>query len=242
MKTRFAITAVAMLSTGAIACADTVDLNFLGTGKGRNVRISIGGDSLNVFAGQLRHNFSNGTGAGADLSGEILTYCTDLLEHVSSSTKTFDIVDLTMVPDFQPMSAARAGAITDLYRFAAGSQLSASASKDFAAAFQIAVWEVVTDFDLGQGRSSLDVEDGAFSAFKTNGASLASGVQGHVTSLFDAIGSFTTPDSRNTQILALRNEGAQDQLIEQIIPTPMAGMLGLAGFAGVASVRRRRLN
>jgi len=239
MKARLAMTVVALISTGAVATADTVDLEFLGTGKGRNARISFGGSTQNVFAGQLRYDFSNGTGIASGFSGEMITFCTDLLEHVSSSTLEYEVAPVESVPGFDPMGADRAAAIRDLYRFAAGSQVDPGADRDFAAAFQLAVWEAVSDFEIADGRSSLDVEAGDFTAFRTNGSSLSSAVSGHLSDLFDAVGSYSGSGGGST-VLALRNDGAQDQLIETVIPTPMASMMGIAGLAGVTGVCRRR--
>ncbi|MEC9372910.1 MAG: hypothetical protein VYC34_03665, partial [Planctomycetota bacterium] len=212
------------LSIAGLAAADTVDMKFVSTGEGRNVKITIGGSSQNVFAGQLVHEFSNGTGAAASLLGQIITFCTDLHEHVTSTKKTYDLVSVADVPNPTGMGLDRAGAVDDLYAFAAGSQF--GGNDDLAAAFQIAVWEIANDFDASVGRSSLDVTSGNFKARKTDGSALSSSIQGLLADLFDSVGDPGDLGVRTTSVWALRNDGAQDQLVEMIvIPTPMAGGL-----------------
>ena len=146
MNAKTIIAAIAVAAAGGTVYADTVDVQFLRTGAGRTIKFDLNGSRHNVFAGQLEHRFSNGTGIGADLNGDHLTYCTDLLEYVSGSTSTFDIVDPQNAPA-TPMGPTRADALRDLYAHASGSQLARGADRDYAAAFQLAVWEVVYDFE-----------------------------------------------------------------------------------------------
>lgn len=233
------IAAVTLIAGTSAAFADTVDVSFQGVGQGRVVHYSLNGSGRNVFAGQLLHNFSNGTGIGAELSGDILTYCTDLLEHVSRSTNQFDVVAPEDAPAV-PMGIVKANALRDLYTFAGGAQNSIGADRDFAAAFQIAIWEVVADYDGNVGRSSLAVDNGSFEARRTNGASLSGAIMGHLNSLFDAIG-MVGARSDGRRLFAVKNDGKQDQLVElAVVPLPSAAGLGFAGLCGMAGIRRRR--
>jgi len=241
MKTKTIITAIAAAAACGSVYADTVDVQYLRKGAGRTIKFDLNGSRQNVFAGQLEHHFSNGTGVGANLSGDLLTYCTDLMEHVSGSTSTFDIVDPQNAPS-TPMGPTRADALRDLYTYAGGSQLARGADRDFAAAFQLAVWEVVYDFDDNSGRSSLDIESGAFESYRTNGWGLSSAIKNHLDDLFDAIGNMAARTD-GMDLYAVVNDGKQDQLIEmqmQAVPLPSVAGLGFAGLLGVAGNRRRR--
>ncbi len=112
-------------------------------------------------------------------------------------------------------------------------QLSDRASDTFAAAFQIAVWEIAEDFDDREGVASLDINRGSFKAKKTNGWRLSGDIVDYIDDLFGSIGS----GARDQGLIALKSKKHQDQIIK-VVPAPMT----LAGFAGVglAAARRRR--
>ncbi len=239
MNNRVIIAAIATAAAAGSAFADSVDVKFVGTGQGRSIKFDLNGQRQNVFAGQLKHNFSNGDGVGAELNGDILTYCTDLLERVSGSTNRFDVVEVETAPG-TPMGIERANALRDIYVYAGGAQNASNANRDFTAAFQIAVWEIVSDFNGMLGRSSLDVESGAFEAYRTDGSTLSSAIRGHLSDLFDAIGTMGAR-SDGMGLYAVVNDGKQDQLVEmRMVPLPSAAGLGFAGLLGVSGFRRRR--
>lgn len=221
----------AMLSAPALA--DTVDVKFLGTGAGTSVKINLNGNQTNVFAGQLIHQFSNGTGAGAQLSGTYVTFCTDLTEYVTSTTKTYNVVGIEDMPNSAPMGAAKAQAIADLYAYAAGSQIALAATDNIAAAFQIAVWEIVTDFNALAVNNGLSLSAGSLKVTKTNGSSLGSTLTSTIAAMFSALGT----NASGSGILGVSRAGSQDQLV--VVPLPAPGILALAGLGGVVALRRR---
>lgn len=238
MINRIAIAAIAATAACSGALADTVDVRYVGTGQGRVIKYDFNGSRKNVFAGQLKHNFSNGTGVASQLSGDILTFCTDLTEYVSRSSRSFELVDPQFAPG-DPMGLNRANALRDLFGFAGGQQLSRTVDRDYAAAFQLAVWEIVYDFNDAQGRSSLDIESGAFESYKRDGSQLSSAIRGHLGDLFDAIGT-GAGRSNGMDLFAVVNDGSQDQLVEiPAVPLPPAGGLAFAGLLGAATMRRR---
>lgn len=226
--------AIIFMSAGALALAsaanaDFVDVQFLGTGNGRNLKIYSPGYTGNVFVGQLEHRLSNGP---AYLNGDWMTYCTDLAQYVSSSVSQFELVSASALPDGAPMGAAKAQAIADMYAFGGGAQLLSTTSNDMAAAFQLALWEVIVDFDLPGPSHNLNVGAGLFRATMTNGDALEAGIAGHLASFLGSI------DSSSSQVLyGLRSGSRQDQLV-QIVPGP--GALACTALVSAIGSRGRR--
>lgn len=224
----------------SVACADTVDVKFTGTGLGRNVQLTYGARTFNVFAGQLKHTFTNGTGdLGSEISGNLLTFCTDLSQYVTSSTATYNVVSVQTVPGSPGMGRAKATLIRNLYSFARDAQFSTAstdAAKDFAAAFQLAVWEIV--YDYAGSRSTLDLTTGLVMAKQTNGAALTLGVRTNLTNFFNA----SMVDGAYKQVVAVSSGRFQDQLVQtdHMVPLPGAAAMGGLGLFAVAGRRRRR--
>jgi hypothetical protein len=236
ISTMSIIAGAACAVLGSAAMADTVNVQFLGSDQGRNVKVITASSTMNVFAGQLIHRFSNGTGEAAFLNGDRVTFCTDLLEYVTTTPKTYTLVGLDDVPGPSGMGLDKANAIADLYQYAAGTQSRADTNDDFAAAFQLAIWEIVFDFNALGGRSSVDVTAGGFKAKKTDGTALSSPITGYLNTLFNAIGSYSRNDPGSLR--GVTRSGSQDQIVE--IPLPSPGLLAGAGLFSVAAVRRRR--
>lgn len=239
MTARFVSGVAVALVCAAGAHADTVDLKLLGTAAGKTVKITHNGNTKSVFAGQLRHQFSNGVGLGAQFNGEYLTFCTEITQHATSSIKTYNVVDPEVV-SLPPIGSFKSDALRNLYSFVGDAPTTVGANADFAAAFQIAVWEIVYDFSSIEGASSLDVADGAFTAVNTNNTALSATIMGHLATFFAA--ALSSPIQSYT-LYGLENDTAQDQLIAvpigDIVPLPTAGLMGLAGM-GVLAARRRR--
>lgn len=225
----FAIFAVSAVS----ALADTVDMRFVGTGSGRNVRVTTPDRTFNVFAGQLRHSFSNGTGAASALNGELLTYCTDLTQYVSSTTRSFTVRPVGDAPVGNAMGMDKARAIASLYDYAMGTQINSTSSADMACAFQLAVWEIVSDFNWSLGSGSLSLSTGNFRASQTNGSPVWSTVNTLLNGLFNHTNNSSfSPNG----ILAITSSNYQDQLIQ--VPAPGAAMLAGLGLTLLAGRRR----
>jgi MYXO-CTERM domain-containing protein len=225
--------ALLLAAASGIAAADVINVRFTGTGQGHSVKIVSAAYTGNVFAGQLEHQLTNGTGDASALNGTWLTYCVDLSQHVTSTTQVYTVVPVSQMPDSSPMGLAKAEAIRRMYAFANGAQSMTSTSDDMAAAFQLALWEVVTDFNPALPNNNLNVTAGGFKATKTDGSALWSGTQSYLNSLFGAVG---TEGDAVVQIIGISNGSAQDQ----IVPVPTPGALALAGLGGLCVSRRRR--
>ncbi len=236
---KIAVALIAIAGLNAIASADTLDMKYTGKGKGTNVKITQDTNTFNTFAGQLKHTIQGASGIYAPLNGERITFCSDVYETVTSTFKAYDIVGLNLLPDTAPMGAAKADAIWNMYQAQGSSAFASGASNDLAAAFQIAVWEIVSDFDSNVGLSSLNVNSGAFKAKKTDGGALSGGIATNLASLFAvAAGGFQAEPSLS--LIGLRHATAQDQIVAYsgVIPAPGAG--ALAGLGLLCMGRRKR--
>lgn len=223
------------------ASADTANVSFVGAGQGRNVQMSLGSLGLTVFAGQLRHDISSGTGVAAGLQGIYATFCSDASEFVKYAETPYFVTDLSNLPasgGWAPMGVEREQAVYDLYAAAGGSQLGVSADADLAAAFQVALWEVIYDFN--GTRASMDANTGVMRVTETSGAAFSGTMLTCLNSLLDSVMTITAAQSG---LIGLGNWGGQDQVVSPvIIPLPNAALMGLAGLASigvVAAVRRR---
>lgn len=232
--------AVGMGLCASGAFADTVNLAFVGSGAGRSVQMKLGSLTQNVFAGQLRHSFTSPVGpAAAQLSGNTLvTFCTDASEYVRSVSSTYTVTpipDLPVSTGWPSMGAARAQAVYDLYAAAAGSQLGSTADADFAAAFQVLLWEIVYDFN--GARTSLDTLNGTMQTRSTSGGALTDAITGYFNTLADTVVAIT---ASQTSLIGLSRLGGQDQIVQvQLIPLPAPVLLGAVGLGTLAVARRR---
>lgn len=232
MTTR-ACTLAAALAFAAGANADVVNVTYTGKGKGSNVKAIWGENSQNVFAGQLKHTLADAMNDDVVWNGNHITFCADLDQHVSSSVKPFSIVPVSDLSLTNPMGVTRANVIRDLYTFANGSQLLSTATNDFAAAFQLAIWDIIHDFSPEAPNFGLSLTGGSFKAAKTDGSALSSGIVNHFNAMVAAIG---TSQQTEWQIMGIGSPTQQDQILGRVIPAP--GTVVLAGL-GLLCLRRR---
>jgi hypothetical protein len=150
---------------------------------------------------------------------------------VSQDWLVYDVTDIASAPVPGPaMGAAKAEAIQNMLSLLVSETNAGRFGADMAAGFQIAVWEVVYDFDPSAGRGSVDISTGDLLVNDVGGGVLNTGIAAKVSEFLDHIA------IAGVEILpyAFVNEGRQDQ----IIPTP--GSLALAGIGGLLMARRRR--
>jgi hypothetical protein len=233
MRTSLVALSAGALSLCSLASADFVDVVYAGTGAGSNVKVSSPVRNGDVFAGQIKMTLSNST--GVDLNGNWIAYCTDLGQNVSGGSTTYEVLPVASLPMGGGMGAAKAAAIGDLYAFAAGSQLTNTTSAALATAFQLAIWEIVHDFDANAAGFGLNVTSGTFSATKTDGSALSAAVMGHLASLFAAIGT-----TNGATLLGLGHPSAQDQILEVSGFVPGPGVLACSAIGLIIRGARRR--
>lgn len=232
------IAGIATIAAAASA-APTVDVKFLGVGQGQNVTITFNGNNQNVFVGQLRHQLSNASAGYEWLNGEHRTYCTDLYQYVTSTTKSYTIEQVENMPGASPMGLAKANAIRALFAVANANVNTISASNDYATGFQLAIWEIVTDYSGSNfAINSSNFTSGNFKAKQTNGSALTTGVVSVASSAYNAAMNYLQTNGQDTTLLGIASGTSQDQLLR--VPTP--GALALAGFGGLLCTRRRRGN
>jgi hypothetical protein len=202
---------------------DVMTLTFQNVSPGAGVQYS-----LNSGA-----NFTGTTAGVMNWVGGYETFCIQLQEYISGGQQvTYNVLDVADVPDAEPgaMGAYRASLIEDLY----ARNYASIASAEDAAAFQVAIWEIVHERgDTTAGGltlGNLGLSDGT-ARFNVNAGSnvvtLASG-------LLAGLGGGTETYLGFGGLRGLSDDYFQDQLI--VVPGPGA----LAGIIGVAAMRRRR--
>ena len=243
MSHRPSAAAVLLVAVAATAHADIVDMHFSTLGRGQPVELSLGSQSVRAFAGQLVHETT--AADSEELLGAFLGsqpyFCIDPFQATSRQSLPYTLTDLTGVPDSLPMRDSTAAAVRSLFASANHAQFAGDAPDDLAAAFQLALWEVVSDFDAGLGRSSLDLDRGWFRASAPGRQPLSESMLARMDTFFNAVES---GERYSGQVIALRSPVAQDQLTAVAgVPASIPTSGSLASFSlglGLMFGRRRR--
>lgn len=223
MKT-FAFVTLSAIAAAA-ASADTVQMHFDGVLRGNNVSIRVNnGSSHNVFAGSVLHQVDN---------IRTVTYCIDPEQWASTGINNFERSPIEQALSSRSYADEKAQAIAELANLAGQDLWSETGSKDLASAFQLAVWEVILDFNPGSGLASLSLSSGNFSAAGTNGSTLSGSINGIVNQLLGGLQFGNTSTHRYT---AFTHPTHQDFMTQ--VPAPGAAVLALMGLPLLASRKR----
>jgi hypothetical protein len=228
---RLTLSAAALAIVAGSAGAAMIEMRQVGIGQGDMFKVTLHGEMRDLFAGQIVHELRNATPGGEAFEGTLITYCTEIAQHVSTDWSLYDITTVDDAPVPGPvMGPAKAQAIRNMMNAMLLEELAGRFDAGLAAAFQLAIWEVVYDFDENVGRGSLTLESGALLAASSSGGELSAEVATETNMLLDASGIL----AEGVIGTAFVSRTFQDQ----IVPTP--GAAALAGVGGLMFLRRRR--
>lgn len=217
-RTTTAITAIA--GSFAIAQAGPVLFDFEGTSRGKNVNIAVGeAYEGRVFAGSILHLVDDAM---------MHTYCIDPDQLAQKGVTNFERVKLDHGLYKRDQATARANVLAELADIAGSSIWTSGSGTTSAAAFQVAAWEVVSDYDASQGATSFDFDDGYFRGWGDD-------------SVFEAAATllskltFSRTDATGYDAFI---HGTHQDFMGTSVPAP--GALAMIAAGGVLAVHRRR--
>lgn len=224
----------AAFGLAGVSAADSVTMKRVGYGEGVRAQLTVNGTTFNQLVGASVFQISGGTGIGASMTGVHQGFSLAIPSPTAPREidRTYLLSGLsgtwaTLTADQSTAVQAAAGA--------AGSAL--YTSRDAAAAFQLALWEITSDFVPGQA-SSLNMATGSFRARGLDGSELTVGVSTWLDTLFTAVGQ---PAALANGLIGAAPEASGPPPVVIQIPLPSAVWAGLAGLAAIAVARRRKL-
>lgn len=227
-----------VLSSHAFALGKTVDLQFQGLGAGRSGMTQFDGASKgNIAWAQQKFKFSNATADSGIQHLNTTTqrvYCVDLSQWTDTTGKPqYTVVTLDGLNALKsvPTKNAKVEGLNKLLRSSYKSFGSAFTTNDndYAAAFQLCLWDVVYDFD-GTAKS-MSLTAGRFQTI--NAPSIA--VQTKYNQLRDGLMAETN-GSASKGYIGLVNDCNQDY----IAAVPEPGTMAAIAVGISALIRRRR--
>lgn len=216
MQTKTIAAGIVFAATAA-AHAGPVLFDFEGTARGKNVKISVDGDTSNVFAGSIKHK----------IDGVLAyTFCIDPEQHTQRGVTNFEIDSFASSSLARDGWSAKAGIVAELAQIAGPDVWESNASKTRAAAFQVALWEVLVDFDGTAG--SLSFSQGSFKSWNNDSV---------INAAEDMLDDLTFAGADASGLMAYTHESHQD-FMGYAVPAP--GVLALSGMGGIALLGNRR--
>ncbi|MBN1491140.1 MAG: hypothetical protein JXA69_14600 [Phycisphaerae bacterium] len=250
MKRKLVLAFASVLAIGAVAHADVIGtLNATAALSSMRQEVRIWGDgrqNTHTYAGMTRFTGHSATGAGLELDNSFSAFCVDLEQGISSPyTHTWDVRDPSEAPigpggsTTYVMGTEKAGRLGLLF----GQHFSGVTTAQSAAAFQLAVWEIVYESDT-IALSDYDVTAG----YTGSGANGGFQATGNAATLALANSWLQGLDASGTQanLLGLTSIYTQDFATIRnipdpvpIIPAPSAALLAVIGLGLVGWIRRR---
>jgi len=216
------------LSAATIAHAGILTSSSL---SGQAVTINVNGSSAGTTAGAFTGTFDGGSGPVG-----IIFWCVDVFKHVSFPP--FSYSGYTAAPFESPPLAFDATRQANLARLFTNNFGTALSDAQHSAAFQIAIWDILFDNDIGTSLTSISTYGGAGQFGLSAGNATTIGIaQGYVNAL--GTGTPTYP------LIQLTSTDRQDfvtpgplRLLPEPSPLPLLGVgLALMMFA----MRRRQV-
>mgnify|MGYP006293167773 CR=1 FL=1 len=245
-------TAIAAMAGSALAADINMTFDNI---QGQNVTVNYNGDRGSTISGQAtvagRFQWSVNSGSAGNFgAGDTMyTFCTEITEYVQQGNSyNYDEMSLGNLPtppdnELEPMGGFRAGLMSELYSnhfFEAAGLNGHSFNNQKAAAFQLAVWEVVyQDADSGNETSLSSLNDMTLDVTSADGGGfwatgIASATQNLAnTWLSELVGNTGVGDG----MIGLGSDGNQDQVT--MVPLPAPAMLAAVGLGGVIIGRKR---
>ncbi len=238
-----ALAGFGLLAAPALAeLSGTVTADYLGSqfSPGNiNVRAYGGGhDGSRIYSWESKFaNVTAATGDAALLDSPFVGYCIDLEDGVSTgNTHTWNVTDVASAPDGQyTMGTGKALRLAELWGRYHG--LVDTAFK--AAAFQLAVWEIVYEAEALQ-LGTYDVTSGydRNTGFAVDASWHAD--FGNLTTLANSWVNGLDGTGPLANLMALTNPRTQDFLVETVpVPVPGAVCLGIVGVSLISRLGRR---
>lgn len=212
--------------TAAVSVAGPVEFDFEGVSRGQNVNISYGdpGDPAfegRVFAGSIMHQVDDAM---------MSTYCIDPDQLAQNGVDNFRRVKLERGLLKRDSADARSRTLAELADIAGPSIWESGAATLSTAAFQVAAWEVVSDYDPGAGASSFDLAGGLFRAWGNDSViNAATSLLGQLT--------FSRGDASGYNAFL---HGTHQDFMGVAVPAPGAIAIAVIGIPMMANRRRRR--
>ena len=250
--------AVRLLSAGLIlslaglsARADTLHLGetasvtLVGTGLGATISFHYGTTWITDFAGEYKWQPAAGSNNPWPLNQPFTSFCVDLNEYIRlNNTYNYVLKSLESSPYPDPqtsntgMGTDRANALRRLW----GTDRADVTTNVKAAAFQMAIWEIVFEYPASAGLplSSMNVTGGNFYMDVTDTDSTKQALWQSIANQANAyLAAAWAPTAKYEPMLAVMSlNGAQDQLV--VMPLPASACGGAVLFGALAALRTAR--
>ena len=227
MKNTAILACTAVAALAGTTLADTINATFTGVSPGQGVSLRLNGNNMNTQAGVF--NFLRDAANPGTLPGFTPTFqgfCIDLTESVSNGhAYSWNTYSLANAPtsDAGPMGATRAARLGRLFANQYLGLATASNQAQAYAAFQLAVWEIVSD-------SGLNLDDGAL---RVNNA--PSGTKALAQSWLNTLGS-----GPGWNLIAIDNVANDCEGQQGYVLAPAPGAAALMGLGALVAGRRKR--